>query len=160
MARNSCSGKRNATMVGGVYLQALHDVRRHFAAIKPQRSVLCELIVMRLIAANPEFRNYSAGREHAAATELERVLRTVVNNSRDVTEWQQLLAELGGRLGAMGVVPGAVSSFIRVFTKTIVDAAQATQSEVRAWEMFLQAAWGAMTPGMVRARPQRVVAAA
>lgn len=146
-------------MVGGVYLQAFDDVRRHFASIKPKRGVLCELVVMRLLAASPEFRAYATGHEHAIAKELERVLRVVVHNSRDIGQWWALMGELGERLGAKGVVPEALSSFAGVFSGALLDAVPATPRQALAWELFVRSAWGAMTPGMIK-RPRRLNAAA
>jgi len=145
-------------MVWFVYLRALHDVRRHFASIKPKRDVLCELMVIRLISSSPAFREYAAGREAAVATEMARVLRIVVNNSRNLEEWWELLEELGARLGAMGLAVGASNSISRVLEGALIDGVSATEPEVEAWRIFVGAAWGGMLPGIVHAQKKRLAA--
>lgn len=117
--------------------------------MKPARGVVCELVVHRLAAENASFRRHIAGRERAVASDLARVMRVVVNNSREMSTWWAALADLGGRLRSVGVTPHAGAMFGPVLLQALADAGGADEEDLRAWKLTMSAAWGGLMIGLV-----------
>lgn len=117
--------------------------------MKPARVAVCELVVHRIAANNAAFRGYVRGRERSVAEDLARVVRVVVNNSRDMQTWWGMLADVGARLRAAGVTHDMRARFTEEMLNALRDAGGADHADVQAWERLISAAWGGLLKGLI-----------